>query len=83
MAAVAAGYVAASAIGTAVGAVLFQTGVLARGPAVSAGTNVTFLVWAVAAMWAFYARRHWMVWIGLLVPTIIGVVVAAVLGFEA
>lgn len=83
VAAIAGGFVAASAVGTAVAAVLFQTGVLARGPAVSAGTNLTFLVWAGAAMWAFSARRHSMVWFGLLIPTIIGVAVAASIGFEA
>lgn len=83
VAAIAGGYVVASAIGTAAAAMLFQTGVQARGPAVSAGTSLTFLVWAAAAMWAFSTRRHWMVWIGLLVPAIIGVAVAATIGFEA
>lgn len=83
VAALVGGFVAAGAVCTALAAVLFQTGVVARGPAVLTGTMLTFLVWAVAAMWAFYARTHLRVWAGLLVPSIVGAVVAYVLGFEA
>lgn len=68
LAAVAGGYALAAATAAAVGLLLAWHGT-PRVHAVMAGTLLSFIVQACAALWVFGCASAWRAWVGLAVPT--------------
>jgi hypothetical protein len=58
----------AGAIGWLVHWLLMTTGVQPKAVAVVTGTYVSWLVWSLAAMWAFHARTQRSAWVWLAAP---------------
>lgn len=67
LAAVLGGYLLANVFG-----ILFSWMWSNRADGVVAGIMVSFIVYTVAVMWVFYARKAWLAWAGLLLPSLLG-----------
>jgi hypothetical protein len=80
LAAVVGGFVLASGVAVIISALLAH-GVQARGPAVTSGTLISWMVWTGGAMWAFYARSQWSAWALLLIPGAVLWVLGYIIGF--
>jgi len=63
------GYALAAASTAALSLTL--SGPLPRAEAVMAATLLSWLVYATAIGWAFYARTAWRAWLGVLLPTLV------------
>lgn len=67
------GYALANALSVAIMGALFDS----RAIATMAAMELSFLIHAVAVMWAFSVRSVRVVWLGLLVPTMLAAIFAA------